>query len=215
MTPSGDPVKPPRGYDSSRRREQARRSRARIIEAAERLFLAHGYAATSIAAVAEAAGVSVDTIYKAFGGKPGLLRAIFDRALEGEGPIPAEQRSDLLQAEETDPHRIIAGWGRFTTEIAPRGSPLVLLIRSAAGSDPELQSLLDDIDAARLRRMTVNARRLHRAGHLRSGISVAAAADIMWTYSSPELYELLVLRRGMPLERYGRFVADAMAAALL
>jgi hypothetical protein len=63
--------------------------------------------------------------------------------------------------------------------------------------------------------MRANARRLDEAGHLRPGVTVDEAADVMWTYSSAELYELLVLRRGMPLERYGQFVADAMMAALL
>jgi hypothetical protein len=63
--------------------------------------------------------------------------------------------------------------------------------------------------------MTDNARRLRDAGHLRPGMTLAAAADILWTYSSAELYELLVMRRGMPVDRYGQFVADAMAAALL
>ena len=63
--------------------------------------------------------------------------------------------------------------------------------------------------------MTENATRLKAAGHLRSGLTVAEAADTLWTYSAPELYELLVIRRGMPLERFGDFVADAMIAALL
>ena len=71
------------------------------------------------------------------------------------------------------------------------------------------------MDRDRGRRMTENARRLQRAGHLRPGISIARAADVLWTYSAPELYELLVLRRGWPLRRYGRFVADAMIDALL
>jgi AcrR family transcriptional regulator len=159
--------------------------------------------------------VSVDSIYKTFGGKPGLIREIFERALEGEGAVPAEERSDLLQAEEPDARKIIAAWGRFVVELSPRGAPIVLLVRNAAATDPELVVLLQEIDAARLRRMTDNARRLHRAGHLRPGITVRAAADVLWTYSAPELYELLVLRRGMPLRRYGRFVADAMVAALL
>ncbi len=202
-------------YDSSRRKEQARRVRERIVRVAEDHFLERGYAATSVAAIAQAAEVSVDTIYKSFGGKPGLVRAIFQNALEGVGPIPAEERSDRLQAEESDPRKIIEGWGRFVTEIAPRGSPILLLLRSASATDPESRALLAEFDAARLRRMTTNARRLHRAGHLRAGVTVAAAADIMWTYSSAELYELLVLRRGMPVRRYGRFVADAMADALL
>jgi hypothetical protein len=100
-------------------------------------------------------------------------------------------------------------------ELAPRASPIVILVRSAAGADPELHDLLGEIDAARLRRMTHNARRLRRAGHLRPGVSISVAADIMWTYSSPELYELLVVRRGMPIRRYGQFVAEAMIAALL
>jgi AcrR family transcriptional regulator len=179
------------------------------------MFLSVGYSATSVAAVAHAAGVSVDTIYKTFGGKPGLIRAIFERALEGEGAVPAEERSNRLQAEETDPRKIVAGWGRFVAEISPRGSPIVMLIRTAAATDPELRDLLDEIDAARLLRMTANARRMHAAGHLKPGLSVAAAADIMWTYSSAELYDLLVVRRKMPLRKFGEFVADAMTAALL
>ena len=91
----------------------------------------------------------------------------------------------------------------------------MLLLRAAASTDPEAQALLAEIDADRLRRMTENARRLHNAGHLRHGVTVRQTADILWTYSSPELYELLVLRRGMPLAQYGRFIADAMINALL
>ena len=208
-------VKGRRPYDATRRRERARQTQERIVRIAEERFLLAGYATTSVAEIAEAAGVSVDTIYKTFGGKAGLIRAIYERALAGRGPVHAEQRSERLQAEERDPRKIIAGWGRFVTEIAPRGMPIVLLIRNAAATDPELAILLDEINEGRLRRMTENARRLHAAGHLRRGVTVKAAADILWTYSSSELYELLVLRRGMSPARYGRFVADAMAAALL
>jgi len=215
MVRSSDAVKRSRPYNSAGRQERARQNRERVLRAAEEQFLSDGYAETAIASIAAAADVSVDMIYKTFGGKPGLIRAIFARALEGEGPVRAEQRSDRLQAEETDPRKIIAGWSRFTTELAPRGSPIVLLVRNGAASYPELRALLAEIDRSRLRRMRTNARRLHDAGHLRPGISVNAAADVMWTYSSPELYELLVLRRGMTLQRYGRFVADAMTAALL
>ena len=215
MNPSPSRVKTSRRYDSTRRQERARQTRERVVRTAERQFLDDGYSATSVAAIAAEAEVSVDLIYKTFGGKPGLIRAIFQRALEGVGPIPAERRSDRLQAEEPDPRRIIEGWGKLVTEISPRGTPIVLLVRSAAATDPELVALLDEIDASRMRRMTTNARRLHRAGHLRPGMTVRQAADVLWTYSAPELYDLLVLRRGMSLQRFGRFVADAMIAALL
>jgi|SRR5579859_1674513 len=208
-------VKPTRAYDGRLRREQARRTHDRIVAVAERHFLRHGYRATTITAIAEAAGVSVDTIYKSFGGKPGLIRAIRDRALLGTGSRPAEQRSDALQEREQDPRKIIERWGDFVVELAPLGAPILLLVRDAASTHPELKALRQELDDDRLRRMTDNARRLAAAGHLRRGIDAASAADVLWTYSSPELYELLVLRRGMTIKAFGRFVADAMIAALL
>ena len=204
-----------RRYDSSGRRERARQTRGQIVDAAEGLFLTDGYAATTVAAIAAAAQVSVETIYKGFGGKPGLVRAIVEKGLAGEGPEPAEQRSDRIRDTEPDPRRILAAWGTFTTEIAPRAAPIITLARDAAASDPEIAALLDELSAARHQRMTRNARRLADAGHLRPGITIGQAADILWTYSSPELYDLLVRQRGWPAEQYGRFVGQALIAALL
>jgi AcrR family transcriptional regulator len=215
MAPQSPNVKPKRVYDASRRRELARRNQAKIVERAERRFLRDGYATTTVAAIAADADVSADTIYKSFGGKPGLVRAIRTHALQGQRPVPAEQRSDELHTHESDPRAIIQAWGALTAEIAPRVSPILLLIRDAAATDPEVGALLDEVDADRLRRMTQNARRLLDAGHLRPGIELAHAADVLWTYSSPELYELLVLRRGWTPQRYGRFIAAAMIQALL
>ncbi len=209
------PVKPRRRYDSTRRAEQARQTRNAIIETARRLFLRDGFAGTTIAAIAAEARVSVETIYKAFGGKPGLVRAICDAALAGQGPVPAETRSDQLQLHEPDPRRIIRGWGELTVEVAPRIAPIMLLVRSAAAADPEMAGLLAEVDAARLSRMTRNAHNLAAAGHLRPDITVEQAGEVMWTYSSPELYELLVLKRAWPAGRYGAFIAEAMIAALL
>jgi hypothetical protein len=180
-------VKGKRIYDARERRKQAGRSRDTAIQAAERRFLRDGYANTTIRA----------------------------RALVGEGTIAAEQRSDALHTREHDPRKIIQAWGLLTTEVAPHAAPILLLVRDAAAIDPELGSLLKELDADRLRRMTENARRLDEGGHLRKGLSVARAAEVLWTYSSPELYELLVVRRAMPIEDYGRFIAEAISAAVL
>jgi AcrR family transcriptional regulator len=210
-----DPVKPGRRYDSSRRQRQALRTREVILEAARQLFLTSGYAGTTIVAIAEAADVSVETIYKAFGGKPGLVRAIAEKGLEGAGPIPAEQRSDEMRTLERDPYRVMQLWGTFTTEVAPLAAPIALLIRTAAGIDPEMGALLEDLDRARLARMEHNARQLFERGDFREGITLEHARDILWAYSSLELYELLVLRQRWPLELYGQFVAEGMIAALL
>ena len=178
-------------------------------------FMREGFSGTTIARIAESAGVSEETVYKAFGNKIALVRAIRDKALAGEGPVHAERRSDRMQASQNDPRTIIRGWGVLTMEVAPRVAPVLLLVREAAASDPELARLQEEMDAARLTRMTHNARTLLKGGHLRTGITLDAATDVLWTYSSPELYELLVIRRGWSVERYGRFIADAMIAALL
>jgi AcrR family transcriptional regulator len=204
-----------RSYDSSRRRQNADRGRALVLEAAQRLFLAGGYSATTIASIADAADVSVETIYKAFGGKRGLVRAIWEQGLEGSGPIPAWRRSDEMQVIEADPAQVMRNWGSLTTDVAPRVAPILLLIRTAAAADHEMAALLGEVEQARLDRMERNARHLHDRGDLREDVTVNEARDVLWTYSSPELYELLVLRRGWPLERYGRFVAEGIMAALL
>jgi AcrR family transcriptional regulator len=215
MEPKSSGVKPKRQYDSRRRRQQAVRTREAILDTARRLFLTGGYANTTIAAIAQAADVSVETIYKAFRGKPGLVRAIWEKGLEGSGPIPAERRSDEIQAQEEDPYRVLHSWGTLVTEVAPQASPILILVRTAAATDPEMASLLEEVDQARLRRMEHNARSLQERGLLRGGITLEQIRDVLWTYSSPELYELLVVRRGWSLERYGRFVTEAMIAAVL
>ena len=215
MDPKQPNVNRRRPYESVRRREQARQTREAILSTTRQLFLSQGFATTTIAAIAEGAGVSVDTIYKGFGGKPGLVHAICQQALAGEGPIPAEVRSDTLQATQRDPGQIIRGWGVLTTEVAPRIAPVLLLVRAAANADPEMACLQSELNTQRLERMTHNALNLEASGALRDDMTVEHAAEIMWTYSSPELYELLVLTRGWPLDRYGEFIANAMIAALL
>lgn len=215
MDPNSLPVKKRRPYDSTRRQQQARQTREAILDVARSRFLTDGLAPTTISSIAEEVGVSVDTIYKTFGGKPGLVRAMCEGALAGGGPIHAEARSDALQASGGDPRVILAGFGRLSTEVAPRVAPLLLLLRDAAAADSEMANLHAHLDAQRLERMTRNACNLARAGHLRDDITVERAGEIMWVYSSPEIYQLLVVVRGWPLERYGTFITEALEAALL
>src|SRR4029078_7027758 len=139
-------------------------------------------------------GVSEETVYKVFGNKVSLVRAIRDKALAGDGPVHAERRADRMQSSERDPRHTIRGWGVLAMEVAPRVAPVLLLVRQAAASDPELARLQEAMEEARLPRMTHRQRALLDGKHLRSGITLDAATDVLWTYSSPELYELLVIR---------------------
>ena len=205
----------PRRYDATRRREQARLNREAIVAAARQRFLHDGFSATTIAGIAADAGASADTIYKSFGGKAGLLREVCEDALKGQGPTPAEQRSDAMQAAEADPRKMLRGLGAFTAEVAPRIAPLLLLLSTAAETDTAMAQLRADFDTSRLARMTQVAQTLASKTQLRLGVSVDEAAEIMWAYSSPELYGLLVLTRGWRPERYGQFVGESLVDALL
>jgi AcrR family transcriptional regulator len=204
-----------RRYDSSRRAEQARRNRDRIVDVARREFLRRGYAATTIATIAGKARVSEVTIFKQFGGKPGLVRAMVERGLAGAGPTPAPVRSDAAMLQEADPREIVRHWGTLVAEVSPRVSPILLLVREAAATDPVLADVRDEIDAARLARMRHNARALARRGFLRRGLTPAKAADVMWALTSPDLYGQLVDARGWSAAAFGDFVAAVMAATLL
>ena len=203
-----------RSYDASGRRAAARQRRKNILDAAFELMLERGYAATTIAHIASAAGVSPETIYKTFGGKTGVVRALFHRALEGAGSVPAEQRSNRLRSVSTG-HELVAGWAQLASEVAPRGAPLVMLLRDAAASDPQARSVLEEIDDSRVVRMRDNARALIATGDVRPGLTVAHVTDVLFAVSSAEMYELLVIRRGWTARRFARFQRETTAGALL
>jgi AcrR family transcriptional regulator len=202
-----------RTYDTTGRRVRAAARRARVIEAARDRFLADGYAATTVAAVATDADVSVDTIYKGFGGKVGLLEAAWWRALEGRGERPAEQRADAA-AGDGDARTMIATWARLSAEVAGEGSRLFALIRSLAVVDPAVGELYQRIEASRTDRMAHNARRLAATGALRSGVSVDRARDIMLAVSG-HLPEPLLDRAGWPAPDYVDLVDRILQATLL
>ena len=209
------PVKTSRPYDSAGRRQRAEQNRQAVLESARGLFLESGYARATIAAVAADAAVSTETIYKTFSSKAGLVRAIYNNGLLGSGPVPAEQRSDLLQSQATDGRKLLLALGMFTAEIGPLAVPIRMLIRDAAAGDEEMAHLLVEIDHDRHERMLHNARSMVDHKLLANGITPEFAADIMWFYTSPDVYENLVLGREWTVHELGVFVGDALAAALL
>ena len=186
-----------------------------MLDVAHNLFLSEGYAATTVPRVAAGAGVSVKSVYRLARGKTGLVRALCGEALLGEGPEPAEVRSDRLADDGVSGWTLVQGWTELLGEVSPRISPLHLIVRASAATDPGMADLLADLDATRLARMTANARRLLATDGVRPEVTVEHAAEVLWLYSAPEWYERLVLRRGWPVRGYAEFVGAAIAAALL
>ncbi|NYG08691.1 hypothetical protein BJ986_003178 [Phycicoccus badiiscoriae] len=143
------------------------------------------------------------------------MRALWDRALAGEGDEPAEQRSDAVAVAlaATEPREVVAHWARLTAEVGPRAAPLLALVRTAAQLDPEAAALWAEINRGRAQRMTHNAAILEAGGHLRPGVSVAQARDVLLLYST--LYEPLVMEAGWSLEQLVDFTERGLVAHLL
>ena len=205
----------PRQYDSSRRQARAQESRAAVLRAALDRFLEQGYSSTTIAQVAGDADVSVETVYKTFGNKAGLLKAVFDVAVAGDDePVPMVERDDIQRViAEPDAARKLALYFDHFVDTMPRTAPVQLLVRDAAATNDDARAVWQQLRHEQLEAMTQFARDLDATGQLR--VPATTARDLLWTYHSLELYELLVLERGWSRKRYRAFLLDALVAALL
>src|SRR5947207_10184876 len=92
------PVKKP--YKSTLREAQAKATRRAIVDAAARLFVERGYGATTVDAIAAAAGVSRKTVFTSVGGKLDALKLARDWAIVGDDEqIPLMARPQVKQAQ--------------------------------------------------------------------------------------------------------------------
>lgn len=214
------PVKPQsraRTYDASRRQEQARQTRARVVEVARNRFLDDGYVATTMRSIAADADVSVETVYKSFSNKAGLLKAMFDIAIAGDDePIPLQQRDMVARIEaEPDGRTKLAIYGEAYAERANRAVPIELLARAAAASDAGAAEVWRQLNEERFTGMTMFATHLHDSGVLRRDVSRDDARDVLWLFTAPHTFELLVLDRGWSLDSFGAWTTQQLIAALL
>jgi AcrR family transcriptional regulator len=206
-----------RRYQSPYRAEQARVTRRRIVEAAHELFLRDGYAATSLTAIAEAAGVAVPTIYTSVGTKLDVLRAVVQLGVRGDDdPEPLARRSGWKAIEEEpDPVAKLAAFARFHRGICDREAAVFAQIEAAAGGDPSATEMLAEHDRQRYEMHERLARSLSRRRSLRTGLVTRVAADIIWTLASERTYLALVRDRGWAPDQYERWLRDQLLAALL
>lgn len=212
-----DEVKRRRRYESPIREEQARETRWRILEAARRQFLVHGYVATTVASIAQMAGVTAQTVYAAFGNKRAILVAVLDVAIGGdEQPVGVMDRPEPQRMrDEPDQRRQLEMMARGIRGILERAGPIFDAMRGAASVDPEIAELYQRLQAERLRNMTRAVGWVAEQGPLRAGLSVDDGADIVWTLTSADVHRLLMVERGWTGERYERWLADSLIATLM
>lgn len=205
-----------RPYDSPRRQEQARATRAAILEAARDLFVEHGYVATTMLAIAAKARISPATVYAAFTNKRSLLSALVDVSIAGDdAPVPIFERAWVQELrDEPDLRRridIIARNGRLILE---RRAPVDEVLRAAADTDSDIAALWRDGKAQRLAGQRHLLRMVAGPDGVRDGLSEGDAIDSLYALGSPETYRLLVVDRGWSAARFERWYADALARVL-
>jgi AcrR family transcriptional regulator len=212
-----NPQRHKRTYNATRRKQAAAASRHAILAAARDLFLERGYAGATMPAIAEAAGVALDTIYAAIGTKPVLMRQLIESAISGnDEAIPALSRDYVREIhEEPDPRRKLARYARAVREIQERLAPLFSVLRTAAAIEPDLAALWQEIADRRAANMRLFIAEVAEAGGLRDGISQDDAADIVWATNSPEFYLLLVRDRGWDPARFEQWLTDLWQRTLL
>ena len=206
-----------RPYDSPLRREQANATRRRILEAARRLFERDGFTATTMAAIASEAGVSLKTVYLAFETKAGVLRALWHVLLRGdEEPVPVGEREWFRAVlDEPDPQRKLRLDVHNAKVVRERIGPLLDVIRDAAPTEPELGALWERIQREFYENQRAVVDDLHRRKALRRGLDIARAADILWTLNHPDVYRLLVGHRGWTPDEHENWLADLLCEQLL
>ena len=209
------PVKKP--YKSTLRAAQARATRRAIVDAAARLFIQRGYGATTVDAIAEAAGVSRKTVFTSVGGKTEALKLAIDWANVGDDePVPMLERPHVKAMQnEPDARLILISQARYVRQAAARAAPLHAVVQAAAGLDADIRALAEDSRAQRIRGMRAMAQALADRGALKPDLTPAEAADVLWLLIDPGIYHRLVIEQQWDPDRYQDWLADALISLLI
>jgi AcrR family transcriptional regulator len=206
-------VKP---YNSPLREEQARRTREQILGAARGTFREKGYGATTLADIAKAAGVAEPTVRATFKTKPNLVEHLLRLAVRGEDDeLQLHQREAFQQVlAAPDADTLLDRLADLAESLHKRSSDVMEIARGAATSDPAIAEIYEQRPRARLTNQKAIAKRLAELGALPDGTSVETAADVLWLYTAPEIYRMLVIERKWSPNRYRTWFRAAVGTIL-
>ncbi len=206
-------VKGVRRYHSPLRADQAQQTRRKVLESARRLFVARGYAGTTVAAVADHAGVSPETIYMSLGGKRGLLEGVMDITGPHDSAVDDDQWWTMV-AELPSASARVDKMVEYSCRILARTRPIHAIIRGAADKEAFAADLGRRLLSERLANQTERIRR-YLAGELRAGLSFSAAGERYCALTSPELYHLLTVELGWSAEQHLQWVTQLLRSELI
>jgi TetR/AcrR family transcriptional regulator, regulator of autoinduction and epiphytic fitness len=196
---------------------RTRLARRAVIDAARTLFLERGYGATTIDAISALSDVPPATVYRLFSSKRGILKALLDISIGGDNDaVPMADRTPVRSLlADPNPKNMVAGFVGIAAQVNSRTAAIYRILVSAAASDPDAATLLDDLTRQRQEGQGRVARALARARALRLNLRERDAGDIIHALVSPEVYGLLVVDRGWPPERYETWLTETLVDQLL
>jgi TetR/AcrR family transcriptional regulator, regulator of autoinduction and epiphytic fitness len=196
---------------------RTRLARRAVIDAARTLFLERGYGATTIDAISALSDVPPATVYRLFSSKRGILKALLDISIGGDNDaVPMADRPPVRSLlADPNPKNMVAGFVGIAAQVNSRTAAIYRILVSAAASDPDAATLLDDLTRQRQEGQGRVARALARARALRLNLRERDAGDIIHALVSPEVYGLLVVDRGWPPERYETWLTETLVDQLL
>ncbi|MEU8894459.1 helix-turn-helix domain-containing protein [Nocardia sp. NPDC048505] len=204
------------GQNSGTRAAKTTANRAKMLDAARELFTTRGYTPTTMKAIAEQAGMAVQTLYFTFATKRAILSELLDIEIAGDtAPIATLDRPWFTEAVAAAPADQIERQVAMAATIFARVSPLLEVIRAAAATDPELADLWrTNLTQRHLVQLRL-AEALAAKTPLRGGLDAARAADIALAVLAPETYHLLVRERGWTPGEWTAWATDALVRQLL
>jgi AcrR family transcriptional regulator len=206
-------VKATRAYHSPLRAAQAEQTRRRVLEAARRLFVERGYAGTTVVAVADAAGVSPETIYLSLGGKRGLLEGVMDITGPHES-APTDEAWWQMVADLSSATERLARNVEYSCRILARTAPIHAIIRGAADKEAFAAALGRQLLRERLASQTDRIRRF-LAEDLKPGLTITEAGQRYCALASPELFYLLTVELRWTASHHREWLTDLLAVELL
>jgi AcrR family transcriptional regulator len=170
-----------------------------------------------MAAIADAANVSIETIYLSIGGKASVVRYLVETVLSGaDQPVPPTERQGVAEIHaEPDPQRKLRMFAGMARSLLERLAPIWQVVLEAAPGDADLSSLVDELLERHAGSMRFVVEHIAETGCLRPGMRIDTARDFIWAMNSPEFYRLLVVGRGWTGEMFENGLADAWQRLLL
>lgn len=200
-----------RPYRSPRRREQAEETRRRILAAARKLFVARGYGRSTMQAIADDAGVAVQTVYAALGSKKAILIGLLDE-MAAEADVAGMRAA--VAAATGHPRKQLREQLAFTIRFYAAGADLIRIARTVSGVEPDLREMWMEGEGRRHAAARDLVAEWEAAGALAPGVDAREAADLLWALGGPDVFRLLITERGWSPGRFAERIATMMEDAL-